>query len=248
MKLKNKVSLITGAGKGIGRSIAINFAREGSIVFINDINKENADKTSNLISEMGFNNFIYIADVGNRNEVMEMFTFIFKNAGRIDILVNNAAIIRDKTIHNMDYKYHWDDVININLTGVFNCCREAMINMRENHYGRIINISSVIGLCGNFGQTAYAASKAGIIGLTKSLAYEGAARGITVNAVAPGVTKTDMIKDIPEEAMSRLLERIPMKRLAAPEDISNVVLFLASDEASYITGQVIGVNGGFLMP
>ena len=248
MKLKNRISLVTGSGRGIGRAIALEFAKEGSTVFINDINKENAEETCRLIKEKGGKSFLIIADVGIYSEVKKMFENIYSNAGKIDILVNNAAIIRDKTLHNMETKYHWDDVIQLNLTSVFYCCREAIISMRENMYGRIINMASVIGLCGNFGQTAYAASKAGVIGFTKSLAYEGALKGITVNAVAPGFIETDMIKEIPTEVRVRIEERIPIKKFGQPEDVSKLVAFLASDDASYITGQVIGINGGFLMP
>lgn len=247
MILKDKISLVTGSGRGIGRSIALNFAKEGSTVFVNDVNAENVEETAKLINKLGGKCFVYLADVGNSEEVRKMFEYIFGKAERIDLLVNNAAILRDKTLHNMDYKYHWDEVIRINLTGVFNCCRESIINMRANNYGRIINIASVSGICGNFGQTGYAASKAGVIGFTKSLAYEGAGKGITVNAVAPGFIETDMVKEIPEEVKARMMSRIPMQKYGLPEDVANIVTFLASDEASYITGQVFNVNGGFLM-
>jgi 3-oxoacyl-[acyl-carrier protein] reductase len=248
LKLKNRVSLITGSGRGIGRAIALEFAKGGSTVFINDINKENAEETSRLIREKGGKCFLYIADIGIYDDVKRMFEYIYSNADKIDILINNAAIIRDKTLHNMDVNYHWNDVIHINLTGVFYCCKEAIVNMRENNYGRIINMASVIGLCGNFGQTAYAAAKAGVIGFTKSLAYEGASKGITVNAVAPGFIETDMIKEIPKEIRVKIEERIPIKKFGQPEDVARLVSFLASDDAGYITGQVFGVNGGFLMP
>ena len=248
MKLKEKISLVTGAGRGIGRAIALEFAAQGSLVFINDINDGDISKTCELVEEIGGKCLPYRADVGNQQKVKEMFEFIYKNAGRLDILVNNAAILRDKTLHKMETKFHWDDVIRIDLTGVFYCCREAITGMRENNYGRIINMSSVIGLCGNFGQTAYGAAKAGVIGFTKSLAHEAAGKGITVNAIAPGLIETEMIKDIPDEVRKQIQERIPMKKLGQVCDISKLALFLASDDAGYITGQVIGVNGGFLMP
>ena len=248
MKLKDRVALITGSARGIGKNIALEFAREGATIFINDVNAENASQTCNQLKEFGAKCFSYIADVGNYEEVKKMFEFLYANAPEVDILVNNAAILRDKTLHNMEIKYHWDDVLRINLNGVFYCCKEAIVNMRENNYGRIINLASVIGLCGNFGQTAYAASKAGVIGFTKSLAYEGAAKGITVNAIAPGFIETEMVREIPEEVKEKIVSRIPMKKYGLPEDIAKLAAFLASDDAKYITGQVINVNGGFLMP
>ncbi len=248
MKLDGRVSLITGAGRGIGRATALEFAKEGSILFINDINEESAKETCDLIKKSGAECFPVIADVGDYEEVQEMFKNIYSRAGRVDILVNNAAILRDKTLHNMEIKFHWDDVLRVNLSGVFYCCRSAIENMRANNYGRIINMASVIGLCGNFGQTAYAATKAGVIGFTKSLAHEGAARGITANVVAPGFIETEMVKDIPPEVRQKIVERIPMKKYGQPIDIAKLILFLASDDACYITGQVFGANGGFLMP
>ena len=248
MKLKDRVALVTGSARGIGKNIALEFAREGATIFINDVDEENASQTCGQLKEFGAKCFSYIADVGNYEEVKKMFEFLYAKAQKIDILVNNAAILRDKTLHNMDIKYHWDDVLRINLNGVFYCCKEAIANMRENSYGRIINLASAIGLCGNFGQTAYAASKAGVIGFTKSLAYEGAAKGITVNAIAPGFIETEMVKEIPEEVKEKIVSRIPMKKYGLPEDIAKLASFLASDDAKYITGQVINVNGGFLMP
>jgi 3-oxoacyl-[acyl-carrier protein] reductase len=248
LKLKDRVALITGSARGIGKNIALEFAREGATIFINDVNEENASQTCGQLKEIGAKCFSFIADVGNYEEVKKMFEFLYATAGKIDILVNNAAILRDKTLHNMEIKYHWDDVLRINLNGVFYCCREAIVSMRENSYGRIINLASVIGLCGNFGQTAYAASKAGVIGFTKSLAYEGAAKGITVNAIAPGFIETEMVKEIPEEVKEKIVSRIPMKKYGLTEDIAKLAAFLASDDAKYITGQVINVNGGFLMP
>ena len=248
MKLKDRVALVTGSARGIGKNIALEFAREGATIFINDVDEENASRTFSQLKEIGAKCFSYIADVGNYEEVKKMFEFVLANAPKIDILVNNAAILRDKTLYNMEIKYHWDDVLRINLNGVFYCCREAIVNMRENNYGRIINLASVIGLCGNFGQTAYAASKAGVIGFTKSLAYEGAAKGITVNAIAPGFIETEMVKEIPAEVKEKIVSRIPMKKYGMTEDIAKLAVFLASDDAKYITGQVINVNGGFLMP
>ena len=248
MKLEGKIALITGSGRGIGKRIAFEFAKEGAIIFVNDVNKENVEQTCKEIREIGANCLSYIADISDYDQVKDMFKFLYNKVNKIDILVNNAAIIRDKTLHKMEIKYHWEDVLKINLNGVFYCCKEAITSMRENNFGRIINLTSVIGLCGNFGQTAYAASKAGVIGFTKSLAYEGALNGITVNAVAPGFIETEMIKEIPEEINEKILSRIPMKKYGSTEDIAKTVAFLASDDANYITGQVINVNGGYLMP
>lgn len=246
MILKEKISLITGSARGIGKCIALDFAKEGSIVFVNDVRKQAAKSTCKEIKKLGLKCYLYIADVGSPDEVRKMFEYILKKEQRIDILVNNAGITRDSTLHKMSYD-SWDNVIRINLTGVFNCCRQAITSMRKNSYGRIINISSVVGIGGNFGQTNYAASKAGIIGFTKSLAYETAKKGITVNAVAPGFIKTDMTDKIPDSIKEKIISRIPMERFGSPEDIARMVTFLASDDASYITGQVFSVNGGYLM-
>lgn len=247
MNLDGKVSLITGAGQGIGRSIAISFAAKGSTVFVNDINEKTAEETYMHIKNKGFKCHKAVFNVSDFNTVGKMFEFIYSKESRLDILVNNAGILRDITLLKMSEK-DWDDVIAINLKGVFNCCKQALPKMIENGYGRIINISSVIALKGNFGQANYAASKAGIIGFSKSLAYETAKKGITVNVVAPGVIETDILKEVLDSIMDKIISNIPIGHLGKPEDIANMVLFLASDDASYITGQVFNVNGGYLMP
>lgn len=247
MDLKDKISLVTGAGQGIGRSIAISLAAKGSVVFINDINEKTIEETCLYIKNHGYKCYKAIFNVSDFNEVNKMFDFIYSRQAKLDILVNNAGILRDITLQKMSEK-DWDDVIGINLKSVFNCCKGALPKMIENNYGRIINISSVIGLKGNFGQTNYAASKAGIIGFTKSLAYETAKKGITVNVVAPGFIETDILRAIPGSIMEKIVSSIPMGHLGKPDDIANMVLFLASNEANYITGQVFNVNGGCLMP
>ncbi|MCL5070214.1 MAG: 3-oxoacyl-ACP reductase FabG [Actinobacteria bacterium] len=247
MDLKGKISLVTGAAQGIGRSIAASLAVKGSTVFVNDINEKTLEETCLYIQSQGYNCHKVIFDVSDFAEVQKMFDFIYSEEPSLDILVNNAGILRDITLQKMSEK-DWDDVIDVNLKSVFNCCKAALAKMIENNYGRIINMSSVIGLKGNFGQTNYAASKAGIIGFTKSLAYETAKKGITVNVVAPGVIETDILKAIPANIMEKIISNIPMGYLGKPDDIANMVLFLASNEASYITGQVFNVNGGFLMP
>ncbi|MCL5073695.1 MAG: 3-oxoacyl-[acyl-carrier-protein] reductase [Actinobacteria bacterium] len=247
MSFNGKVSLVTGAGQGIGRSIAASLAAKGSTVFVNDINEKTIEKTCLYIKNQGHKCYKAIFNVSDFDEVEKMFEFIYSKEARLDILVNNAGILRDITLQKMSEK-DWDDVIAVNLKSVFNCCKAALAKMIENSYGRIINISSVIGLKGNFGQTNYAASKAGIIGFSKSLSYETAKKGITVNVVAPGVIETDILKAIPDNIMEKIISNIPMGYLGKPDDIANMVVFLASGEASYITGQVFNVNGGYLMP
>ncbi|MCL4416785.1 MAG: 3-oxoacyl-[acyl-carrier-protein] reductase [Actinobacteria bacterium] len=247
MSFNVKVSLVTGAGQGIGKSIAASLAAKGSTVFVNDINEKIAEETCLYIQNQGYRCHKAIFDVSDFRSVQKMFELIYSKEARLDILVNNAGILRDITLQKMSEK-DWDDVIDVNLKSVFNCCKAALPKMIENNYGRIINMSSVIGLKGNFGQTNYAASKAGIIGFSKSLSYETAKKGITVNVVAPGVIETDILKEIPDNIMDRIISNIPMGKLGKPEDIANMVLFLASDKASYITGQVFNVNGGYLMP
>jgi len=244
--LKDKIALITGSGKGIGRSTALEFAKEGALIFLNDIDSEILKNTRQDIKNLGNKCFTVNADVSNYNEVKKMFEYILKEAGRIDILVNNAGILRDKTLHKMSNE-DWEAVIKVNLNSIYNCCKEAVVIMRENNYGKIINISSIAALTGNFGQTNYAASKAGVIGFTKSLALETAKKGITVNAVAPGFIDTDMLASIPVDVKENFISKIPMGRLGLPEEVARLVVFLASDNANYITGQVININGGYLM-
>ncbi|MEM3955316.1 MAG: 3-oxoacyl-[acyl-carrier-protein] reductase [Candidatus Bathyarchaeia archaeon] len=242
LKLNNRVVVVTGAARGIGRAIALEFAREGANVIVNDI--IDASETLMEIKKLGKESMFIKTDVSNMNQVKQMFNRVAKNFGRIDILVNNAGVTRDALIQKMKVK-DWDYILNVNLKGTFNCCKCAATYMIEQKYGRIINISSVVGQMGNVGQANYAASKAGVIGLTKALALELARYGdITVNAVAPGFVNTEMTRRVPEKVMKMFIERIPFRRLAEPEEIAYLVVFLASDLARYITGQVIAINGG----
>lgn len=242
MRLKDKIALITGAGSGIGEATAIKFAEEGAKVIINDVVEAGAQRVAKTIKDKGAETLVHIADVTNKHQVQEMIKTIIDKYKRLDIIINNAGINRDALAKKMEEK-QWDDVLNINLKGTFLVAQAGMMPMMEQRYGRIVNTSS-IGSLGNVGQANYSASKAGVIGLTKTLALELARFSITVNCVAPGATATPMTAGIPETIAQRILETIPLKRFGQPIDIANMHLFLASDEASYITGQVIFVDGG----
>ena len=247
VKLKGRVAIVTGSSRGIGRASALALAREGADIVVNYLECEKeADEIVDIIRKMGRKSFKVQADVRQFHCVLKMVEVTIKTFGRIDILVNNAGIIRDNTLRKMKLN-EWESVLATNLTGVFHCTRAVLGTMLKQESGRIINISSVIGQMGNFGQTNYAASKAGVIGFTKSLARELASKGITVNAIAPGFTETSLVKSLPEKIKAELLERIPMKRFARPEEIAAVVVFLASDASSFITGEVVNVNGGMYM-
>jgi 3-oxoacyl-[acyl-carrier protein] reductase len=247
VNLKGRVAIVTGSSRGIGRASALALAREGADIVVNYLECEKeADEIVDIIRKMGRQSFKVQADVRKFQFVSKMVEVTIKTFGRIDILVNNAGIIRDNTLRKMKLN-EWENVLATNLTGVFHCTRAVLGTMLKQESGRIINISSVIGQMGNFGQTNYAASKAGVIGFTKSLARELASKGITVNAIAPGFTETSLVKNLPEKIKAELLERIPMKRFARPEEIAAVVVFLASDASSFITGEVVNVNGGMYM-
>lgn len=247
MLLDGKIALVTGASRGIGRAVAIELAKEGATVAINYAgNKTAAEEVQNIIIGMGGKAMIIQADVSDENSATKMVEEVIAQFGGIDILVNNAGITRDSLFIRMKEE-DWNAVINTNLTGIFNCTKVAAKYMMKKRSGRIINMSSVSGIMGNAGQTNYAAAKAGVIGFTKSLAREMASRGITVNAVAPGFIATDMTAAMPEKAQENVLSAIPLGKMGKPEDIANAVLFLASDRASYITGQVIHVDGGMVM-
>ncbi len=245
--LKNKVALVTGASRGIGRAIALTLAGYGAIVIVNYCgSKEKAEEIVNQIKENGGTAIAYQADVADFEAVKTMFSDITKEYGRIDILVNNAGITKDNLILKMSEE-EFDAVINTNLKGVFNCLKQASRIMLKQKEGRIINISSISGVVGNPGQANYCAAKAGVIGITKSLAKELGSRGITVNAVAPGYINTDMTAVLKDDLKEKVTGLIPLKRLGEVEDIAETVAFLASDKASYITGQTIQVDGGLGM-
>jgi 3-oxoacyl-[acyl-carrier protein] reductase len=247
VNLKGKVAIVTGSSRGIGRASALALAKEGINVVVNYLEHEKeAEETVDVIRKMDCQSLKVQADVCKVDDVLKMVEIAMKTFGRIDILVNNAGIVRDRTLLKME-PIEWENVLATNLTGIFNCTKAVLETMLKQKSGRIINISSVVGQRGNFGQTNYAASKAGIIGFTKSLARELASKGITVNAIAPGFTETSLVKNLPEKVKTQLLEQIPMRRFAKPAEIAAVVVFLASDASSYVTGQVINVNGGMYM-
>ena len=243
-RFENKIVLVTGAGRGIGASIAKRFASEGAEVIVNySGNDEAAQKTVDEITATGGQAQKYKCSVNDSDSVKVMIDEIIKKFGRIDILVNNAGITKDGLMLRMTDE-DFDRVIDVNLKGTFNCTKYVSKYMLKQKSGKIINISSVVGLSGNAGQVNYSASKAGIIGITKSAAKELSSRGITVNAVAPGYVDTDMTKVLSDNIRNEILKNIPLQRMGNVEDISNCVAFLASEDASYITGQVISVDGG----
>jgi 3-oxoacyl-[acyl-carrier protein] reductase len=243
----SKVALVTGSSRGIGRAIAIELAKSGIDIVINSVhNPQEGIEAVEEIKKTGRRAIYIQADVSDLSQVEEMIKEIINEFGKIDILVNNAGITMDKRLENMT-KDQWDRVISINLTGVFNCTKSVIKYMQEQRGGEIINISSIVGETGNVGQANYSASKGGIIAFTKTVAKEYAGDGITVNAVAPGFIKTRMLEDIPKGVMQRILREIPLGRLGNPTEVARVVCLLASDDANYITGQVINVNGGMYM-
>jgi 3-oxoacyl-[acyl-carrier protein] reductase len=245
--MKGKVALITGAARGIGKAIAMKLAGRGADVVVADINLADSEVTASEIGRAsGVKTLALKLDVSNSSDVAAGFAKIMETFGRIDILINNAGITRDALIMRMRDE-DWDAVISVNLKSVFLCTREAVKIMAKQRYGRIVSIASIVAFMGNPGQANYAASKAGIVGLTKTTAKEYAKRGITANAVAPGFIMTAMTEALPEKVRQDMQNSIPMDRLGTVEDVANAVAFLASDEASYITGNVIHVNGGMYM-
>lgn len=247
MKLKDKVALVTGASSGIGKAIALEFAREGAVVLVNyGGNAEGAEKVVEEIRGLGGSAESVKCNISNFNEVQEMIDNIIEKHKRIDVLVNNAGITRDNLIMRMEEE-DFDKVINTNLKGTFNTIKCLSRYILKQKSGKIINISSVVGVTGNAGQANYAASKAGVIALTKSVAKEFASRNINVNAIAPGYIETKMTDVLNDKVKEEIVSRIPMKKQGKPEDIAKAAVFLASEDSKYLTGQVINVDGGMVM-
>ncbi|MGQ9825147.1 MAG: 3-oxoacyl-[acyl-carrier-protein] reductase [Desulfotomaculales bacterium] len=247
MVLNGKKALVTGASRGIGRAVALALAKAGADVAVNfNSQSEAAEEVVAKIRELGRQSVCFQANVADPKEVSEMVNFAQKELGQIDILVNNAGVARDNLVMLLKDE-DWDATLETNLRGAFNCTRAVARHMLKARWGRIINISSVVGLMGNAGQANYAASKGGLIAFTKSVARELGSRNITVNAVAPGVIATEMTGALPAAAKERMLAQIALGRLGQPEEVASVVVFLASEAASYITGQVIVVDGGMHM-
>ena len=247
MQLDGKIALVTGGSRGIGRAVAIRLAEAGAVAYINYHKDEGAAlETCRLIAEKGGLGLISRFDVANLEQTQAAVGDIIRDNRRVDILVNNAGIAIDGFLMRVK-ESDWDLLIGTNLKGTFNCCHAVSRTMIRQKWGRIINVASVVAEAGNAGQAVYAASKAGILGLTKALARELASRSICVNAVSPGFIKTDMTASVAEQAQEKIREQIPMARLGTPEDVAGVVAFLASEEAGYITGQIIRVNGGLYM-
>ena len=243
----DKIAIVTGAGRGIGKEIALELARGGAKCVINYASSATgAESVAEEIRAMGSEAMTYKCDVSDADAVQKMITDVMEQYGRIDILVNNAGITKDGLMLKMT-EADFMAVLDINLKGAFNCMKAVTKPMMKQRYGRIINITSIVGIIGNAGQVNYAASKAGLIGMTKSAARELASRNITVNAVAPGFIETDMTDVLPDSVKEQLLAQIPMKKLGQTGDIANAVCFLADEKASYITGQVLQVNGGMAM-
>jgi len=247
MKLTGRTALVTGGSRGIGRAIALALAEEGADVAVNFVSSEGAAREVIVqIEKTGRRGILAQADVSDFPDTFRMAQNVVKEFGHVDILVNNAGVNSDKTFVKMDHA-SWRKVLSINLDGVFNCTKVFVDQMLKQNYGRVVNITSVIGQIGNFGQANYAASKAGVAAFTKSLAKELAGKGVTVNAVAPGFIETEMVDAIPEKVRNRLLDQIPLKRFGSVEEVARAVVYLVSSDGDYITGAEVSINGGLLM-
>lgn len=246
MALTGKIAIVTGAGQGIGRGIALKLAREGAQVVASDANEKTALQTANEIEGLGLRALGTKTDVANLSEVLHLVEDTVARFGRIDILVNNAGIARSATLLKLTEEA-WDEVLDVNLKGVFRTTQAVARHMIEARYGKIVNISSIYGRTGTVGDPNYAASKAGIIGFTKSTARELARHNINVNAILPGMIDTPLLRGIPDRYLEPMIEEIPLRRVGTPDDVANTVAFLASDEAGYITGAAIEVTGGWRM-
>lgn len=245
-EIKGKVALITGSARGIGRSIALRMARGGAKVVLSDIDESALKTAAGEFSKEGFDSASEVCDISDATQVKEMIAKIEKEYSSLDILVNNAGITKDALLVRSKEE-DWDTVLAVNLKGTMNCTKSAARGMMKRQWGRIVNIASVVGQIGNTGQAIYSATKAGIIGFTKTMARELASRNITVNAVAPGFIQTDMTDNLPSDVREMFMKQIPLGKLGQPEDVANAVFFLSTEESSYITGQIIGVNGGMSM-
>jgi 3-oxoacyl-[acyl-carrier protein] reductase len=247
MKLKGRTALVTGGSRGIGRSVALALAEEGADVAVNYVSSEGAARdVAEGIQKLGRKAILAQADVSDYPDTFRMAQDVLREFGHLDILVNNAGINSDKTFTKMDHA-SWRKVLGTNLDGVFNCTKVFVDQMLKQSYGRVVNMTSVIGQIGNFGQANYAASKAGVAAFTKSLAKELAGKGITVNAVAPGFIETEMVASIPEKVKERLLAQIPLRRFGTAEEVARAVVYIVSADGDYITGAEVSINGGLLM-
>jgi 3-oxoacyl-(acyl-carrier-protein) reductase len=243
MSRDSQVALVTGAGRGIGQAIAVTLAKEGAYIVVNDMDLDSAKQTAEMIHSIGSKTLVSFANIVMRSEVEAMFDSIKNQFGRLDILINNAGITRDNLLVKMS-EDEWDQVMAVNLKGVFNCTQFAAKMMVEQNAGKIVNVSSASGQMGNVGQVNYATSKAGIIGMTKTLAKELARFNINVNAIAPGFINTTMTAQVPDKVKNMIQSNIPLGRFGQPQDVANLVKFLVSEESNYITGQVMACNGG----
>lgn len=246
MRLKGRVAVITGGARGIGKATALLFAKHGAIVIICDVNESEAANTISALKAVEPRCLFAKVDVTSKESIEQMVNGTVTAFGGIDILVNNAGVTQDATLAKMTER-QWDLVLNINLKGTFNCTQAVLPVMLQRQHGKVINVASVVGLYGNVGQSNYAASKFGVIGLTKTWAKELGKKGINVNAVAPGFTMTEMMQTVPEKILASIAERTPLRRLGQPDEIAAAILFLASDEANYVNGAVLSVDGGLTL-
>ncbi|MFA5113206.1 MAG: 3-oxoacyl-[acyl-carrier-protein] reductase [Candidatus Margulisiibacteriota bacterium] len=244
--LKDKVALVTGSAQGIGKAIAVAFAKAGANIVVSDINLELAQQTAKEIAALGVKTLAVKTNVADPADVERAVGEIVAALGRIDILVNNAGITKDNLLVRMK-KEEWDAVLAVNLTGVFNCTKTVGTLMMKQRCGKIVNIASIVGQMGNFGQANYAASKGGVIAFTKTVAKELSSRGVNCNAIAPGFIQTAMTDKLSEDVKKKMMEQIPLGKLGTPEDIASAALFLSGPESDYVTGQVLAVNGGMYM-
>lgn len=244
MDLSDRVAIVTGSGRGIGRAISLRLAEAGASIIVNDVgDMAPAEEVAGEIRKLGQDSLVISADVTKSADVANLVDTVVEKYGKVDILVNNAGITRDQLIIRMSDD-DWDKVLEVNLKSVFLCSKAVLRHMMKQRWGRIVNISSIVGLIGNPGQANYSSSKAGIIGLTRTIAKEVASRGITANAIAPGFIDTAMTQQLPEERRQALMDQVPLGFLGTPRDVAEAVAFLASEEARYITGQVLTVDGG----